>query len=114
MLCVTVCTTRSSIVRTVTWRRPSAARISCTVAMLRIRLMVSVSTSRPDTSRPSRICSRRSIAIIWRLFLTRWCISRTIADFTTSPAFSIARAVWLARVCSRLTSACVNAWGRSV
>ncbi len=97
-----------------TWRSPSAARISCTPAMLRIRLIVSVSTSRPETSRPSRSCSRSSIAIIWRLFFTRWCISRTIADLTTRLAFSIASAVWFASVCSMLISDGVNACRRAV
>ena len=42
---------------------------------------------------PLDACILSSMATVCKLFLMRWCISRTTAAFVTSRAFSIASAV---------------------
>ena len=82
--------------------------------MLRMRLTLSYSTSRGEISPSPLICSRNNMATFCRLFLMRWCISRTTAVLVTSRAFSMASAVWLASVENSAISSSAKRWGSAV
>ena len=78
---------------------PLWASSSWVLAMAMIRFMLSSSTWRVSGLSDRRVWSRRRLAMVWRLFFTRWCISFTATDLSTS-AFSCSRR----QVRSRITS----------
>ncbi len=76
--------TRSAISSKVTSSSGICARVSCTIAIDPTRRTASSSAARPSGTRSRRDCSRSSAATVWRLFLTRWWISRIVASFVSS------------------------------
>ena len=58
--------------------------VSCTIAIERIRRSDSSSAACASGDCSRRPWSRSSAAIVWRLFFTRWWISRIVASFDSS------------------------------
>ena len=59
-------------------------KYSCTIAMLLTRLMQSRSTKRVSPHCARRSCKRKRLAIVCKLFLTRWWISLITTDLIKS------------------------------
>ena len=63
---------------------PLWASSSWVLAMERIRFMLSPSTCRVSSLSVRRVCRRRRLAMVWRLFFTRWWISLMATDLRIS------------------------------